>query len=177
MPRPSRREHIVDAAELLVRRRGFHGFSIRDAAEVVGVRSAAVHYHFPTKEDLVEAVAARYSTRFFEWLGDPSSADAIERLVAGFRTSLITAGAACLCGVLAMEIEALPEGPSAQTRSFFAGLVDWTGQALGPDSHDRAIALVSLLEGAMLLARARDGVDSFDAAVRAALPAMTTSTS
>ena len=69
MPRASRRDAILDAAERLVRRQGFHGLSIRDVAAAVGVRPAAVHYHFAAKADLVEAVTNRYATRFLTDLG------------------------------------------------------------------------------------------------------------
>ena len=32
-----------------MRRGGFHGFSFRDLAADVGIKSASVHYHFPIK--------------------------------------------------------------------------------------------------------------------------------
>ena len=44
---------IMDAAERRMRSGGFNGFSFRDIADDVGVKSSSVHYHFPTKDALV----------------------------------------------------------------------------------------------------------------------------
>ncbi len=42
-------ESIMDAAELRMRGGGFNGFSFREIADDVGIKSSSVHYHFPTK--------------------------------------------------------------------------------------------------------------------------------
>ena len=65
------REQILDAAEKRARMAGYHGFSFRDVAEDVGIKSSSVHYHFPTKGDLCEALARRYTVRAADRLGDP----------------------------------------------------------------------------------------------------------
>jgi TetR/AcrR family transcriptional regulator, transcriptional repressor for nem operon len=49
-------EAIMDAAELRMRGGGFNGFSFREIADDVGIKSSSVHYHFPTKEKLAAAV-------------------------------------------------------------------------------------------------------------------------
>jgi TetR/AcrR family transcriptional regulator, transcriptional repressor for nem operon len=46
------RDAILSSAEARMGRDGFHGFSFRDLAADVGIKSASVHYHFPTKADL-----------------------------------------------------------------------------------------------------------------------------
>src|ERR1700730_10108565 len=50
---------IMDAAERRMRKGGFNGFSFREIAVDVGVKSSSVHYHFPTKENLAAAVIQR----------------------------------------------------------------------------------------------------------------------
>src|SRR3712207_8206920 len=42
-------ERIMDAAERRIRAAGYGGFSFRELAAEVGVKSASVHHHFPTK--------------------------------------------------------------------------------------------------------------------------------
>jgi len=54
------RTQILDIAEQLARQRGFSGFSYRDISQPLGIRNAAVHYHFPTKADLGIALLERY---------------------------------------------------------------------------------------------------------------------
>src|ERR1700720_895295 len=43
---------ILDAAERRMQIGGFGGFSFREIAADVGIKSSSVHYHFPTKENL-----------------------------------------------------------------------------------------------------------------------------
>src|SRR3984893_12936943 len=52
---------IMDAAERRMRKGGFAGFSFREIAADVGIKSSSVHYHFPTKEDLAAAVIRRWA--------------------------------------------------------------------------------------------------------------------
>lgn len=57
-PTPDR---ILDAAEQLFARRGFHGVSVRDITSEAGVDVALVNYHFGSKMDLYTDVLARRS--------------------------------------------------------------------------------------------------------------------
>src|SRR5438477_11014004 len=52
-------ERIMDAAERLFADHGFEGTSIRDIVDAAKVNLAAVHYHFRSKEALLEAVLTR----------------------------------------------------------------------------------------------------------------------
>src|SRR4051794_10729426 len=71
---------ILDVAEQLVQMRGFNGFSYADVSAELGMTKAALHYHFPGKAELGEALIARYTTRFAQALStieaEPSSATA-----------------------------------------------------------------------------------------------------
>jgi len=64
-PRPARgrttRERILDSAEKLFARRGFHGVSVRDITQDAGVDVALVNYHFGTKQALLDSVLGRRS--------------------------------------------------------------------------------------------------------------------
>ena len=53
----SRAELVLLAAAKRFSTRGYHGLSFRDLAKDVGITSASVHYHYPTKSDLVSAIA------------------------------------------------------------------------------------------------------------------------
>ncbi|HJY50709.1 MAG TPA: TetR/AcrR family transcriptional regulator [Stellaceae bacterium] len=43
---------------------GYGGFSFRDLAAEISIKSASVHHHFPTKATMTAAVARRYGDRF-----------------------------------------------------------------------------------------------------------------
>lgn len=55
----STRAKILDAAERLFARRGFHGVSIREITRAAGVDVALANYHFGGKKSLFEAVFLR----------------------------------------------------------------------------------------------------------------------
>lgn len=56
-----RREEILEAATGLFSEHGYNGVSMRDVASATGVTHAGLRYHFPSKEELLNAVLERYS--------------------------------------------------------------------------------------------------------------------
>ncbi len=61
MTRPKRttKDKIMDAAEKLFARRGFHAASLRDITTAAGVDLALVNYHFGSKKGLLAAILER----------------------------------------------------------------------------------------------------------------------
>lgn len=53
------RERVLDAAERLFAEQGYAGTSLRSIVAAAGVNLAAIHYHFRSKESLLEAVVVR----------------------------------------------------------------------------------------------------------------------
>ncbi|MGH6734893.1 MAG: TetR/AcrR family transcriptional regulator [Methyloceanibacter sp.] len=53
------KERILDAAQDLIQRRSFHGFSFQDLADRVGIRKPSLYHHFDSKEALALAVLER----------------------------------------------------------------------------------------------------------------------
>ena len=56
------RERILNAAEELFADNGFHGTSMRDVARAVTLQTAAVSYHYPSKDELFDSVIRRRAT-------------------------------------------------------------------------------------------------------------------
>jgi len=52
-------EQILDAAEYLFSMNGFHGVTLRDVAQRVGIHTTLLHYYFKDKHNLFEAVFKR----------------------------------------------------------------------------------------------------------------------
>ena len=59
MPRPSARHRLLDCAEELFAAHGVEGVSLRAINAGAGLSPAALHYHFGSKEALVEALLER----------------------------------------------------------------------------------------------------------------------
>ena len=49
-------ERILDAAQALAQVRGYNGFSHADVSAELAITKASIHYHFPGKADLAEAL-------------------------------------------------------------------------------------------------------------------------
>ena len=165
-------DRIVDAAEKRMRTAGFHGFSFREIAADVGIKSASVHHHFPTKEDLAAAAASAYADRFMAALGDPGDVDRtpislIEDYVGLFMKAQISDRRMCLCGILASEARDLPDKVAEQARRFFERNVTWLQAVLvrtgrtGCAGLSEAQQIVAALEGAMMIANVTGDDDAF----------------
>ena len=57
-------QRLMDLAEAHIRDAGYRGFSFRDLAAELGIKSASVHHHFPTKATLAAAVIDVMQTDF-----------------------------------------------------------------------------------------------------------------
>ena len=59
-PRTNTRAEILKLAEGLFQTKGYNGFSYSDISSVLGIKNAAIHYHFPSKAELGVALIRRY---------------------------------------------------------------------------------------------------------------------
>lgn len=154
---------ILKAAERHMRSGGFDAVSFRDLAAEVGIKSASVHYHFPQKADLGEAVVRRYTERFLTALGpadDPAeaSAERIKRLCGAYEKAVVEDELVCLCCVLGAEGPKLPKSVAEAVDEFFTRVLSWTEDALKTNLKDKAKTppkashIIASLQGAMLLA-------------------------
>ena len=105
------RERILDTAERLFADRGISGTSLRVLTQAAGVNLAAVHYHFGSKEGLLDAVVERRAAPANrERLAELASLEAAGALEAA-------AGAPAIEDILRAFLEpalrALPEEPAA----------------------------------------------------------------
>lgn len=146
-----RRDTILDVAERLIRAHGYSGFSFREVADEVGIKSASVHYHFPTKPDLATAVAKRYRERFANALkaAEQEGKGRIEAWRELFHNALKQDGLMCLCGILAAEGDSLPAEVAKEAHSF----LEFGISSLNEAQPGRGVRILSQLEGAMLIAR------------------------
>jgi TetR/AcrR family transcriptional repressor of nem operon len=178
---------ILDVAEHLVQVRGFNAFSYGDVAGELELTNAALHYHFPSKSDLGEALLARYATRFVAALDAiDESLDEPQRKLdayADLYADVLRNQRMCLCGMLAAEYETLSAGMRVAVAEFFETNETWLTGVLGDGRGDgtlsfagspldEARSIVSSLEGAMLVARSFGDITRFQSAARHLLLAL-----
>jgi TetR/AcrR family transcriptional regulator, transcriptional repressor for nem operon len=161
-------ERLMDLAEAHICSAGYGGFSFRELAAELGIKSASVHHHFRTKAIMAAAVARRYRERFLVAVAakpNETPEDAIAAYRSAFRAALDRDGRMCLCGVLGAEAGALsPEVPE-EAQSFFRRCIDdLTRRIGGPGAEARAFHVIATLEGGMMLARVYQSIEAFDQA-------------
>lgn len=157
---------ILDVAEARIRSNGFNDFSFRDIATDVGIKSASVHYHFPTKADLGVRVTRRYTARFMHYLGDPKDKNhkpeaLLKRYIDGYKKFLVEDEAMCLCGMLGAELASLPAPVRDEVKRFNDDNVEWLKviyQRLKPKdkkkaAKTKALHLLASMQGAIIVAR------------------------
>jgi TetR/AcrR family transcriptional repressor of nem operon len=160
---------LLDLAQELAQTRGLNAFSFHDLARGVGIRTASVHHHFRTKEDLGRELMARYRARFAEALDDISARkraprQRLERFASLFRDTLRQGNRLCLCGMLATEYPTLAAPVRREVKAFYDETEGWLARVLaegrsgGSFAFDGAPSVVAktflaTLEGAMIAAR------------------------
>jgi TetR/AcrR family transcriptional repressor of nem operon len=90
-PPDVRREQLLDAAERVLLQRGLAAATMADVAEAASVAKGTVYLYYPSKDELLAGLRARYFERFAATLDDravaragtgPSYAARVQRLVA-----------------------------------------------------------------------------------------------
>jgi TetR/AcrR family transcriptional repressor of nem operon len=175
-----KREQLMAAGRKMVQARGYNALSFRDLASIVGVKSASVHYYFPTKGDLGAALARRYTEDGMAYLDAMLTEGlgyraCLDRYVALFRKALEDGNRMCLCGIMAAESEDLPEVVRVEVAAFTNANVAWLTQLLaerrpGTDeayARRRGAAIYAAVAGAQLVARGRGDPAVYDAIMAA----------
>jgi TetR/AcrR family transcriptional repressor of nem operon len=174
----SKKEAILNAAENKARSGGYNNFSFRELANEVGIKSASVHYHFPTKADLGAELVKRYTENFLQALGEPAlliaqGKDPIERYIELFRHALIADKKMCLCGLFGAESDAMPQKVKRYTTLFFEKNIDWLQCAFEKlegsttvKARNKAIFVLSLLEGSMMMSKVLNTNEIFSIATK-----------
>ncbi|CAO3357468.1 TetR/AcrR family transcriptional regulator [Azospirillum melinis] len=179
----TRADDILDCARSLIVRGGYNSFSYADISKVVGIRTASIHHHFPSKSDLVRVLVARYREEAAAGLSrlEQSVPDPLDQLRAylGYweRCFADTAAPFCVCALLAGEIPVLPDEVAAEVRAHFRQLADWlTGVLeraaaqgrlrLSGTARAEAEMFLATTHGAMLSARAYGDATAFGAITR-----------
>lgn len=171
-------DDILAAARTFIVAGGYNGFSYADIAEVIGIRKASIHHHFPSKVDLVQTLVRRYLedavTGMAELERNVPEPPELLRTYAGFWARCIEDASRpfCVCAMLASELPALPPEVAVEVRAYFQFLSGWltgviergTGQgALTISAAPRveAEAFMATVHGAMLSARAYGDTAAF----------------
>lgn len=169
------KQTIMQAARRVVQARGYNALSFRELAKEVGIKSASIHYHFPTKGDLGAALARRYTedaTAYLDQLLAVSQDPGLlmKSYTAAFRLALENDNRMCLCGIMAAEHHDLPAEVRTEVDGFTDANVRWLVKVLAlkqPDAQpealeQQALSIFAAIEGAQLVSRGRNDIAVYD---------------
>ncbi|POZ60416.1 TetR/AcrR family transcriptional regulator [Chromobacterium alticapitis] len=165
------RKRILDLAEELLLTRGFNGFSYQHISSELGVRNAAIHYHFPKKNDLGVELIQRYRRRFQRFIEQQAEWSAQEQLESYFGLSdqyYQQHKQICPSGIFSTEFQTLPEDMQSEAAAFIDEMRQWAvsivrkGREAGSMRYAGTpeavgMMLFAALQGGLQLARIDEG--------------------
>lgn len=179
-------DEILASARNLIMSGGYNGFSYADISEVVGIRKASIHHHFPSKVDLVRELVKRYredgqaSVVTLEQ-NVPDALDVLKVYANHWAKCIEDASRPyCVCALLASELPSLPPEVATEVTNFFRFISSWLttvmergskkgGLNLTSEPHVEAEAFLATVYGAMLSARAYGKPEVFSTILAPAL--------
>lgn len=162
------RERILELGEELILNKGYNGFSYQDISTVLGIKNAAVHYYFPSKENLGVSILKTNSQRFDEMVENMQNRDFDEwHQLESFMKIYLKSNREnkiCLIGSLGTDINTLSEPMKTELHKMVEHITDWLESILekGRDkelfsfsgsARDQALYILSSLVAGLQLAR------------------------
>ncbi len=165
-----RKDQILELATELIQTSGYTAFSYADLSEHLGITKASIHYHFPTKEALGDAVAKRYRENISKTLADArrKASDPWTQLEAYFRMVLGIVRCRdriCAAGSVQSEFNVVPDAMRDEMCTLIDEVIDWIAEVLAEGRRqgvmdysgspaDQAAVIFSCMQGAMQHGRA-----------------------
>jgi len=179
-------DQILASARSFIVSGGYNGFSYADISEVVGIRKASIHHHFPSKLDLVRTLVAQYRSNAEIGLADlavaiPDSPKLLESFAGNWARCIEDASIPfCVCALLASELPALPPEVASEVSAYFRFLSSWLAGVMERGAGQGVLTLeaspqveaemfMATVHGAMLSARAQNNPALFDAILKPTL--------
>jgi Transcriptional regulator len=168
------REKILELGENLIRTKGYNAFSYQDISSELGIKNAAVHYYFPTKENLGTSIVKTNIQRFEEMVDNMSSRHFDEKQQLSTFVKLYIKShrehKKCIVGSLSPEYNTLNESTQQELKKMIELILQWLTSLLedgrqkgifsySDDSSSKALSIFSSLVGSLQLTVVIDKID------------------
>jgi AcrR family transcriptional regulator len=159
--RQDNRERIIEAANRLFYMKGYNQTSFADVADEVGISKGNLHYHFRSKDDMLEAIIALrmqvIEQNLAQWDKEfPAPKDKLRRFVrmlVNEESELVRYG--CPMGSLNMELGKTQPVLRDKSREMFEQFRRWLEKVFKQmgrkDSRDLSIHLFTMAQGTALM--------------------------
>ena len=174
---PSPRERMVISAALLIRERGAHPTAIADVLEHSGAPRGSAYHYFPGGRTQLLCEAIDYAGAYIaaRIAGAKSGLDALDDLIAAYRTQLVRSDYRAGCPVVAVTVEAgdpaKQDQPTPVIDRAAAAFARWTDLIAArmvadgvsaPRAEQLAMLSTTAIEGAIVVARASRSLKPLD---------------
>ena len=121
---------ILKEAERLFQLKGYNGFSYKDISGPLNIKNAAVHYHFPTKEDLGVAILERYDAMLLRITDNynPNVNDPVKVIDLYIRFHLHSVAKGdriCPVGMVSAEYQSIPMAMQQKASIMINRILNW----------------------------------------------------
>jgi len=168
------REKIMELGEDLIRTMGYNAFSYQDISSELGIRNAAIHYYFPSKENLGTSIVKTNIQRFQEMIDNMKSLNFDEwHQLETFMKIYIKSNREhklCIMGSLGPDFITLNESTKTELRKMTEHILQWLAELLGTgrikgifaykgEPKERALLILSNMIAGLQLSRILDRND------------------
>lgn len=168
------RERILELGENLIRTKGYNAFSYQDISTELGIKNAAVHYYFPSKENLGTSIVKTNIQRFEEMIDNMHSRgfDEWQQLDTFIKIYIKShrEQKLCLIGSLGTDFNTLSQSTQSELIKMTETIHKWLTDVLtvgkekglfafNEESQNRATQIFSTLVASLQLSRIIEKID------------------
>ncbi len=155
------RDRVIDVASRLFREHGFDGIGLKDLMKGAGLTQGAFYKQFTSKDDLAALASARaMESATMRWSdAAATSSDPLEAVMDYYLSTDHRGEKAEGCPLVALGSDAARQNAEVKQpfedgiRAHFDVLQNLVGGAGDPEASDKAMAILSLMVGAVTLSR------------------------
>ncbi|WP_264550690.1 TetR/AcrR family transcriptional regulator [Flavobacterium sp. N2038] len=126
------RENIIDKADQFIRNKGYNAFSFKDISNDIGIKTASIHYHFPTKSDLGVATIKEHIARCETLKEKVAHESPLTKLQAFLEVhaQIKRENKVCIVGSLATDLNTLDDAIKTELQEFAKIVINWITEIL-----------------------------------------------
>lgn len=136
---------IIKLADELFRTKGYNAFSYSDISKPLGIKNAAIHYHFPHKRDLANQIVQFHIENFELFKEKVQHKEALSKIkfFLTFYASIHQSRRICLIGSGATDWNSLHDGTKLLMSSFTENIIQWLTHALEKGIDNQTIKVLN----------------------------------
>ncbi len=126
------KENIIDKADQFIRNKGYNAFSFKDISNDIGIKTASIHYHFPTKSDLGVATIKEHIARCETLKMKVANENPLIKLQAFLevQAQIKKENKVCIVGSLATDLNTLDDSIKKELQDFAQIVISWLTEIL-----------------------------------------------